>query len=87
MGSEYAEIRTDTSAGFQFQRLPVQPVDRLGLTHFGKMGSPTAKVTVCQEQGPLHSQTIHVNSYEAHSVAPEMKLTRPRDFGKEYPVT
>ena len=33
VGSQYAEVGTDPSAGFQFRRLPVRPFDRPGPTH------------------------------------------------------
>ena len=60
MGSKHKEIRTDTSTGFQFCRLPFRPVDWSGLGHSREVASPPAKVAVCQEQGQLHSQTVYV---------------------------
>ena len=103
LGSKYAEIRTDASAGFQFHQLPVRPVDWPGLTHSREMGRPTAKVTVYQDQGPLRSKTVHVpdrstyshretgllrsTSYETHSVALEATLAHFGDLGKDYPDT
>ena len=103
LGSKLEEIRVNTSAGFQFLRLPVRPVDRSALTHSREMVGPTGKVTVCQEQGQLHCQTIHVPdrftyshretglvrspSYETHTMASEAALGCPGDSGKDYPDT
>ena len=57
MGSKLGEIRTDSSASFQFRRLPVRPVDRSGLTHSGNVGSPAAKTTVYQGPEKLQSDS------------------------------
>ena len=45
VGGKHAEIRTGTSTGFQFRRLPVRPVDRSGFTYSREMAGTTAKVT------------------------------------------
>ena len=102
LGGQHAEIRADPSAGFQFCRLPVRPIDRSGLAHSRKMVDPPAEVTIAQDQGQLHSQTVHVfdrsthshrkaglvrsPSYEAHSMAPEVTLARSGGVGKDYPI-
>ena len=67
------------------------------------MVDPPTKVTVDQEQGQLHSRTIHVldrsthshretslgrsPSHEAHTVAPKVTPAGTGGFGKSYPVT
>ena len=64
------------------------------------MAGPKTKVTFCQEQGHLHSQTIHVPdrsshshrktglvrspSHETHIVASETTLACSRDLGESH---
>ena len=67
MDSQYAEVGTEPSAGFQFCRLLVRPFDRLGPTHSGKMGDPSAEIKVFQGSGQLHSQTVHITDRTSYS--------------------
>ena len=46
LGSKLEEIGTDPSAGFQFCRLLVRPVDWSGSSHSGQVDIPTAKAKV-----------------------------------------
>ena len=92
------KIGTDPTAGFQFRRLPVRPVDQSGSSHSGQVDNPTTKATFNHGPKLLHSQTIHVSdwasdsnretgmvrspSHAAHSVASEASLACSRESGK-----
>ena len=92
LGSKHEEVGIDPSAGFQFRRLPVRPVDRSGFAHSGPVVYSETKVKVHPGPEQLHSQTVHVTdrsahgngetglvgspSYEAHPVALEATLAR-----------
>ena len=76
LGSKHEEIETDSSTGFQFRRLPVQPVDQSGLAHSGPVVYPEAKVTIYQRPELLHSLTVHVSDRSPHSDG-ETSLVRP----------
>ena len=98
LGSKLEEIGTDPSAGFQFRRLPVQPVDRSGSSPSGQVDIPATKAKFHQGPKLLHSQTIHVSdracdsnretgvvrspSHVTHSVASEASLACSRESGK-----
>ena len=89
-GGKLRKIGTDPSAGFQFCRLPVRPVDRSGSAHSGQVDISAAKANFYQGPESLHSQTIHVSdrasnsnretgvvrspSHATHSVASETSL-------------
>ena len=100
VGGKHEKVRIDPSAGLQFRRLPIQPVDRSGSTHSGPVDNPPRKVKIHQTPGKLHSQTIHVfdraaysnretsvvgsSSHEAHPMALEATLVCSRSFGKSH---
>ena len=98
MGSKHEEVGIDLTAGLQFHRLPVRPVD----AHSGKIEQPAEKTILYQRQKCLHSQTIHVSdrtahsnreagmvrspSHKAHTVASETTLARTRVFGEGHSI-
>ena len=100
MGGKHAEIRTDTSTGFQFSQLPVQPVDQPGFTQSREMASSATKAKCYQEQKQLDSQTIHVFDrsadgygktglvrsppYEPLTMTSEATLAHSGSLGKDY---
>ena len=53
VGSKHEKVRINPSAGLQFRRLPIQPVDRLGSTHSGPVGNPAGKVEIHQTPGKV----------------------------------
>ena len=87
---KHAKIRAGSPTGFQLRRLPVRPVDRLGLNHSGPLVNSETEGAVHQEPEFLHRQAAHVSyrpsdgdretslvrspSHEAHSVAPKTPL-------------
>ena len=97
-GGKLRKIGTDPSAGFQFCRLPVRPVDRSGSAHSGQVDISAAKANFHQGPESLHSQTIHVSdrasnsnretgvvrspSHATHSVASETSLVVPESLDK-----
>ena len=101
MGSKYDQIRTSPQTGLQFRRLPVQPGHGTGPSHSRLVGNPSEKVEVHKGSQQLYGQTIHVPdrptysngktgqfrspSYEAHSMALEETLARPRSIRESYP--
>ena len=102
LGSKHEEVRIDSSAGLQFHRLPVRPVDRSGLAHSGQVVCSETKVKVNQGPEPLHSQAVHVADrsthsdretnlvrlppHEAHPEAFEVTLACSRDSGKGHSI-
>ena len=86
-------------ADFQFRQLPVQTVDRSGVTNSRKMVGTTTESPDYQEPGKLYSQTVHVPngpvdshrktglvrlpSYETHTVASEVSLAHFGGFGED----
>ena len=100
MGGQLEEIRVRTPASLQFRRLPIQPIIRSGSTHSGPVVSSAREIKLHQEPEQLHSPTVHVadrtayshrkaslvgtSSYEAHPVALETSLARPKSTGKDH---
>ena len=61
MGSQHEKVQTGTSTGFQLRRLPVRSPDGTDITHDRALGDVKGEAPLCQEQGLLHSQTVHVS--------------------------
>ena len=100
VGGKHEQIRTYTSTGFQFRRLPVRSIVRSGPTHSGQMDPPSIEATFHKKSENLFSQAVHVSHrapygnrktgmgrsppHETHSVASEATLACTREFGKSY---
>ena len=60
------KIRTYPETSFQFCRLLVRPVDRLGPSHPGPVVNSSRETETHNGLGELHSQTVHVSDKPPH---------------------